>query len=151
MSDELNEALPPVKRIEMVSFASGYEEPAPSMFRVMVSGICADFETETAANNMRNAILALLSPAATPWKPIETFDGMDLLDQVDLWLVIHPSPRSIGWGDAFRVIEAYRRKGKWFHSHNGKEAELNSDYITHWMKPIEGPPADSPVSRPDRA
>lgn len=58
-SDKLLEAVPPVQRIEMVN---GFfpEEPAEPMWRVQVSGICTDFETETAANNFRNAILALV-------------------------------------------------------------------------------------------
>lgn len=52
-------AVPPVERIEMVQ---GFvpEEPADPMWRVQVSGFCTDFETETAASNFRNAILALV-------------------------------------------------------------------------------------------
>lgn len=52
------DAVPPVQRIEMVK---GFfpEEPAEPEWRVEVSGFCADFPTETAANNFRNAILAL--------------------------------------------------------------------------------------------
>lgn len=56
--EKLLDAVPPVEKIEMVQ---GFfpEEPADPMWRVQVSGICADFETETAANNFRNAILAV--------------------------------------------------------------------------------------------
>ena len=51
-------AVPPVERIEMVK-GFALTEPAEPMWRVQVSGICADFETETAAHNFREAILAL--------------------------------------------------------------------------------------------
>lgn len=54
-------ALPPVQRIEMVSGIFS-EEVAP-MWRVMIDKYCIDFETETAANNVRNAILGLVSLA----------------------------------------------------------------------------------------
>src|SRR5258708_38368127 len=72
-------------------------------------------------------------------KPIEIFGGMDILDRVDLWLNVPASPRSRGWADAVRVGEAYRKDGKWFHNDNGKETELYSPYITHWM-PLPAPP-----------
>ena len=57
--------MPPVQRIEMVRQVDFYEVPADPMWRVEVSGICADFPTETWANNFRNAILAL-TPAVAP-------------------------------------------------------------------------------------
>lgn len=53
-------ALPPVERIEMVKLDRFiHEEPAEPEWRVQVGGVCADFTTETWANNFRNAILAL--------------------------------------------------------------------------------------------
>lgn len=51
-------AVPPVERIEMVKGAVHVEESEPE-WRVQVNGICADFPTQTWANNFRNAILAL--------------------------------------------------------------------------------------------
>ncbi len=73
------------------------------------------------------------------WKPIKTFRGPDRRE-VDIWLSVHASPRSFGMADAWRVTEAWRTEGKWFHRHNGKEMELVGDYITHWM-PMPKPPA----------
>jgi hypothetical protein len=62
-SPGIGDALPPVQRIEMVSSSSGYEMPSEPMWRVTVDKYCIDFETETAANNVRNAILALCGVA----------------------------------------------------------------------------------------
>jgi hypothetical protein len=56
-SEEAAQEVPPVERIEMVQGI--WSEPSDPEWRVMVSGYCADFATETAANNFRNAILAL--------------------------------------------------------------------------------------------
>lgn len=68
------------------------------------------------------------------WRPINTFDLADR-DEVDLWLNIHASPRSMGMSDSFRVIDAYRIDGKWLHRvESGHERELHLDYITHWMR-----------------
>jgi hypothetical protein len=63
-------ALPPVKRIEMVDYSTGFEQSAAPQWRVEVSGICADFETETAANNFRNAIVDLIT--VQPQTPVIT-------------------------------------------------------------------------------
>lgn len=72
------------------------------------------------------------------WKPIKTFRGPDHR-KVDIWLSVHASPRSFGMADAWRVIECWRKDGKWFHYHEGKEAEIVAEYITHWM-PEPKPP-----------
>ena len=72
------------------------------------------------------------------WQPIETFQAPER-EEVDVWMNIYASPRSMGWADAFRIPNAYRVKGKWFHLHEGKETELFADYITHWM-PLPEPP-----------
>jgi hypothetical protein len=57
--------LKPVERIEMVNYETGFQTPADPMWRVEVSGYCADFETETAANNFHAAIAAL-HPSDSP-------------------------------------------------------------------------------------
>lgn len=75
------------------------------------------------------------------WRPIKTFRGRDY-HEVDLWLRICASPMSMGMADSFRVVEAYKVDGKWFHrdpTRNFQEAELNSYYITHWMPIPKGP------------
>jgi len=77
---------------------------------------------------------------STPWRQIDTFAGEDR-EKVDIWLHIYASPRSMGWHDGFRVIDAWRVDGKWFHYHEGREEELFLDYITHWM-PIPAPPPE---------
>lgn len=74
------------------------------------------------------------------WKKIKTFRGPDRRE-VDLWLRIYPSPRSMGWSDAFRVPNAWRKDGRWFHNYQGREKELEKDYITHWM-PLPSPPGE---------
>lgn len=67
-----SEALPPVEMIQMMAI---FSEPADPMWRVHVSSYCIDFETETAANNVRNAISALAAPPlAVPrcdWEAIQ--------------------------------------------------------------------------------
>lgn len=76
------------------------------------------------------------------WKPIETFEGADR-EEVDLWMHIYASPRSMGWSDSFRVTDAYRIDGKWFHCRGrfgGDEKQLEASYITHWM-PLPNPPS----------
>lgn len=73
------------------------------------------------------------------WRPIKSYRGHDRRE-VDLWMQVYASPRSFGWSDAFRVVDAYRVQGKWLHRHEGKEQELYADYITHWM-PCPRPPA----------
>lgn len=72
------------------------------------------------------------------WRPIKTFRRPDYRE-VDLWLSVHASPRSFGMGDAWRVVDCYRKGGKWFHRVDGKEMEIVADYITHWM-PQPNPP-----------
>jgi hypothetical protein len=72
------------------------------------------------------------------WRPIATFRGADR-HEVDLWMQVYASPHSFGMSDAFRVVDAYRVEGKWFHRWQGKEQELYADYITHWM-PKPKPP-----------
>ena len=74
------------------------------------------------------------------WRPIKTFRGPNRRE-VDVWMHIYASPRSMGMSDSFRVTNAYKVNGKWFHLFNGKEEELYSDYITHWM-PIPKPPSN---------
>jgi hypothetical protein len=59
--------------------------------------------------------------------------------EVDVWMNIYASPRSMGWADAFRVPDAYRENGKWFHRDRGEVKQLHGDYITHWM-PLPAPP-----------
>lgn len=81
--------------------------------------------------------------AKNPWRPIKTFRGetSKIVEskQVDLWLQISASPRSMGLSDAFRVVDCWKSDGKWFYRHEGKEKELASDYITHWMR-VPQPP-----------
>lgn len=55
------EKIAPVKCIEMVEFSSGFERPTDPEWRIEIGGYCANFPTETAANNFRNAILSLIS------------------------------------------------------------------------------------------
>lgn len=64
------------------------------------------------------------------WKPIESAprDGT----VIDVWMEIHPSPRSMGMGDSFGVPDAWFSEGKWVHMHRGNPAELEHSYITHW-------------------
>jgi hypothetical protein len=74
------------------------------------------------------------------WRPIKTCRA-GFREEVDLWMDIPASPMSMGMADSFRVPSAYRLLDgkKWFHYQDGKEQELNSSYITHWM-PIPKPP-----------
>jgi Lar family restriction alleviation protein len=45
-----------VERIEMVDYSTGFQQPSEPMWRVEIDGYCADFETETAAQNYAGAI-----------------------------------------------------------------------------------------------
>jgi hypothetical protein len=73
----------------------------------------------------------------TPW--IKVSDRLpDDRDEVDVWMEVYASPRSMGWADSFTVQNAYRKDGKWFHrTERGEEKELYADYITHWVKITE--------------
>lgn len=51
---------------------------------------------------------------------------------IDVWLDIHPSPRSMGLGDSFGVPDAWFEGGRWVHTIRGKPTELDAGYITHW-------------------
>lgn len=72
------------------------------------------------------------------WRPIRTVPTREHFE-VDLWMQWSASPLTMGEADAFRVPDAYRKDGKWFHKHNGKEMELRPEYITHWMPIPKGP------------
>lgn len=90
----------------------------------------------------------------SPWRLIKTAKKM-VLREIDLWLTVPASPMSMGWGDSFRVPEAYWLDEQpeeyrnpelrdchlsgWFHSHMGKTRRLNDAYITHWMPIPKGP------------
>ena len=78
------------------------------------------------------------SKKKSPWRPISTAPKGEYRE-VDLWLHIEPSLRSPGMGDSFRGIDAYRKDGKWVHRFKGEEAELDAEYITHWMPIPKGP------------
>jgi hypothetical protein len=55
-----NRDIPQVQRIECVKFDYNLVEvPDDPVWRLKIGGICADFPTETWANNFRNAILSL--------------------------------------------------------------------------------------------
>jgi hypothetical protein len=71
-----------------------------------------------------------------PWKPIKTYRRRNrFMHKVDLWLAWGASPMTMGFSDSFRVVEAWQdTEGRWLHYGSpGKVAELNRDYITHWM------------------
>ncbi len=72
------------------------------------------------------------------WRPIRSFRGPDMRE-VDLWLAIPASPRSMGMSDAWRAVNCWRRDGKWYDRVNGNEEELFAPYITHWMPITKGP------------
>ena len=73
------------------------------------------------------------------WRPISEFTGSDVWDKVDLWLSVAASPRSMGMSDEWRVVDCWRKDGKWWHYHEMKVMELESDYITHFMPRPQGP------------
>lgn len=78
------------------------------------------------------------------WKPIAEFDTTrSMLDRVDVWIDVKASPRSFGISDAWRVVDAYYKDGKWWHAHNGKQAELRSEIVTHYMERPKGPNGDT--------
>ena len=52
-----------VQRIECVTLRGGYEEPADPIWRIEIGGICADFDTQTHAENFAAAIRSLPSNA----------------------------------------------------------------------------------------
>jgi hypothetical protein len=74
----------------------------------------------------------------TIWKPIARFRKGDFV-KCDLWMQWGASPLTMGMGDSFRVSDAYRRDGKWYHRESYQEKELNADYITHYAERPVGP------------
>lgn len=80
-----------------------------------------------------------------PWSPIAEFWEADYT-RVDLWLHVYACPSSMGISDGWRVAEAHRVNGKWFHLHNGEQKQLESRWITHWM-PCPEPPEEPVVEK----
>jgi len=70
--------------------------------------------------------------ANKPWRSANRYKGAST-DRVILWLDIY--------GDSFAVRDCWRDyDGRWTHLHNGKPAELQSDYVTHWAPADTEPP-----------
>lgn len=69
-------------------------------------------------------------------------------EKVDVWIDIYASPRSMGMSDASRELNVWRVGKKWFHVYEGKDAEIYSDYITHWA-PSGKSPDNAPPSETD--
>lgn len=64
------------------------------------------------------------------WMPI---DSAPVWDKVDIWMQWGASATTMGWGDSFRVPDAYQKPdGTWWHYDHG-EKQLRKEYITHWM------------------
>ena len=98
------------------------------------------------ARALRTALAAPEGPAPTPW--ISVTDRLpEPNERVDVWMAVHASPRSMGLADDFRVPESWQRDGRWFHSHNFAEKELDASYITHWM-PMPRSPGPAPEAPP---
>lgn len=64
------------------------------------------------------------------WEPIASAPQDGTI--IDVWLEIHPSPRSMGMGDSFGVPDAWFQDGRWVHMYRGKPTELDRWYITYW-------------------
>jgi len=45
-----------VEKIDCVTYERGWQEPADPIWRIQINGVCADFPTETWANNFADAI-----------------------------------------------------------------------------------------------
>jgi hypothetical protein len=54
-----------VEKVDCVSYESGFREKTDPIWRVEIDGICADFETETAAQNFADAINKRIAPVQT--------------------------------------------------------------------------------------
>ena len=114
-----------VERVEMVNYESGYEQPAEPIWRVVVGGYCADFETESAARNFSGAIAAL-TPAPDHRSFPDAADGRPLPPMADELmtaglsgedarfvaiqlaqngLMLVPAPQDWGTGGGSRFIE----------------------------------------------
>lgn len=72
------------------------------------------------------------------WTPVGESLPTDF-EMVDIWVVIHPSQRSMGISDAFRSIDCFRDNGKWFHFYKGVKTEIDINVVTHWRIIPEGP------------
>lgn len=72
-----------------------------------------------------------------PWRPISTYRRKGRIHhEVDLWLVIHASPLSMGLADDFRVVDAFQKEdGTWWHFDlpSYKDKQIVTEYVTHWM------------------
>jgi hypothetical protein len=71
------------------------------------------------------------------WRPIAEApkDGT----KVDLWMEI--SPRSDGWGDSYRVTDAWwsESKKRWMYSQGNETFTLFHEYAIHWRFPPAPP------------
>lgn len=58
---------------------------------------------------------------------------------VDLWIDVPASPLSMGMSDRWRIPDCWRVDGKWVHRHRNEIAELDANYLTHWIRPPKPP------------
>lgn len=94
--------LPPVQRIEMVTGTFSDEE-APPEWRIMVGEYCIDLPTETYANNVRDAILALCGAAQAA--EASNDDG-EMLNRIQSAYCKDPADTAENaWNDALEHIE----------------------------------------------
>lgn len=77
------------------------------------------------------------------WRRLRSFKLPDR-QKVNIWIDVV----RFGMSDAWEVPEAWRRGGKWFHVHNGREMEIRDDIITHW-RPVREVTASPPERLPD--
>jgi len=59
MTDQPPAASDIVERVETVSYANGYAEPDKPIWRIVLNGYCADFDSEQAARNFGAEITRL--------------------------------------------------------------------------------------------
>lgn len=58
---------------------------------------------------------------------------------VDLWIHVYASPLSMGMGDSWRIPDCWLQDRKWVHRYRNEIAELDADYLTHWIRPPKPP------------
>lgn len=75
------------------------------------------------------------------WRKASNYKGADGA-LVNLWI------QSSGFmSDEWEVPEAWRKNGRWFHVHNGREMEIHSHMVTHY-RPVRVVSASPPERLP---
>jgi hypothetical protein len=136
-ADALAEAAEKLLAQNIEDFGDGTEDGETPDDGAVGGGLDGNMATTFfAIRGLADALSAYRS-GGSGWRSIESAprDG----SPVDLWLEIYASPRSMGFSDSFRVVDAHWSGTAWVHMHKGKLEDLYEPYVRFW-RPIPTAP-----------